>query len=172
MLEKTIAYADMARRLDDKKIGDLLVEHNIINPGDLEKALEIQGHEGCMLGEILVRQGHIKSELLLEILSDQLSVPIVSLKGRVIEREILDLIPENIARARNIIPVEMVGNKLVIVMGHPEDLITIDDISMLTRKQVYIALGAPLDIEQAINHNYENSYELDIQTGYVDSWFA
>jgi type II secretory ATPase GspE/PulE/Tfp pilus assembly ATPase PilB-like protein len=169
MIEKTIAYTDMTRRMSNKKLGDLLIEHKLITANELEKALETQRQESCMLGEVLVKQGLLKDEELLEILSGQLKVPIVDLKGRIIKREVLDLVPESMARSRNIIPVEVVGNKLVLVMGHPEDLLTIDDISLITGKQVYIALGAPLDIEQAINFNYENSNELDIQIGEIQN---
>ena len=82
-----------------------------------------------------------------------MKVPIVDVKGRLIKPEILELVPEKIARERNIIPVEVVDDKLVIVMGRPEDIITIDDIALITNLKVHIALGAPPDIEQAIRRN-------------------
>jgi type IV pilus assembly protein PilB len=157
MLEQTINYTDMARRISGKRIGDLLVEGKLITSSQLQIALEVQRQEGGRLGEILVRQGIIKYEALLELLSKQLGVPIVDLKGRVIKREVLDLVPEHIAKTRNIIPVEVVDDKLVIVMGHPEDIITIDDINLITGMKIYIALGNPSDIEEAITFNYQSN---------------
>jgi len=157
MLEKTINYTDMTRRISNKRIGDLLVEDKIITSSQLQTALEIQRQEGGRLGEILVRQGLIKYETLLDLLSKQLGVPIVDLKGRIIKREVLDLVPEHIAKSRNIIPVEVVDDKLIIVMGYPEDIITIDDINLITGMKIYIALGNTSDIEEAINFNYQSN---------------
>jgi type II secretory ATPase GspE/PulE/Tfp pilus assembly ATPase PilB-like protein len=171
MIKQAIAYTDMARRLSGKRIGELLTEHKLITTAELEKALEIQRKEGGRLGEVLIKQGRLKYEDLLEMLSSQLKVPIVDMRGRVIQPEILNLIPEKIARERNIIPVEMVEDKLVIVMGYPEDIITIDDINLITGKKIHIALGSPLDIEQAINRNYGSDNELllaDSESGSAD----
>jgi type IV pilus assembly protein PilB len=157
MLEQTINYTDMARRISSKRIGDLLVESKLITSSQLQIALEVQHQEGGRLGEILVKQGIIKFDALLELLSKQLGVPIVDLKGRIIKQEVRDLVPEHIAKTRNIIPVEVVDDKLVIVMGHPEDIITIDDINLITGLKIYIALGNPSDIEEAINFNYQSN---------------
>ena len=157
MLEQTINYTDMSRRISNKRIGDLLVEGKVITSSQLQIALEVQHQEGGRLGEILIRQGLIKSDALLELLSKQLGVPIVDLKGRVIKQEVRDLVPEHIAKTRNIIPVEVVDDKLVIVMGHPEDIITIDDINLITGMKIYIALGNPSDIEEAITFNYQSN---------------
>jgi type IV pilus assembly protein PilB len=162
MLNQTVEYTDMARRLTQKKIGEMLTENKLITDGQLEKALETQSQEGGRLGEILVRQGILKYEDLLKMLSSQLKVPIMDVKGRIIKPEVLELVPEKIASERNIIPVEVVDDKLVIVMGRPEDIITIDDIALITNKKVHIALGAPPDIEQAIHQNYNTDEDLEI----------
>ena len=115
MLNQTVEYTDMARRLTQKKIGEILTENKLITDSELEKALEVQSQEGGRLGEILVKQGILKYEDLLKTLSNQLKVPIVDVKGRLIKPEVLELVPEKIARERNIIPVEVVDDKLVIV---------------------------------------------------------
>ena len=131
MTEQAISYTDMARRINKKRIGDLLVEQKVITESQLEKALEMQRKEGGLLGENLIKQGLIKYDTLLELLSSQLNVPIMNMKGRIIDNEVLAQVPEKIARERNIIPVEMTDNKLIIVMGRPEDLVTIDDINLI-----------------------------------------
>jgi type IV pilus assembly protein PilB len=163
-LEKTISYTDFTRRMSKKRLGDLLVENKIITLDQLQKALEQQNREGGKLGEILVKQGLIKYGTLLEFLSQQLDIPIVNLKDRIINPEVLALVPEHIARNRNIVPVETVGDKLAIVMGYPEDVITIDDITLITGKKISIALGNPTDIEDAIDFNYDSNRKVDFPT--------
>jgi type IV pilus assembly protein PilB len=162
ILEKTINYTDMTRRMSNKRIGDILVESKIITPNQLQNALEMQRQGGGRLGEILVKQGLLKYDVVLDLIGKQLGVPIVNLKGLVIEQEVLDLVPENLAKGRNIIPVEVDGDKLVIVMGHPEDIISIDEISSITGLKICIALGNPSDIEEAIFFNYQANKKLDV----------
>jgi type II secretory ATPase GspE/PulE/Tfp pilus assembly ATPase PilB-like protein len=169
MVEQTISYADMTRRLNKKRLGDLLLEQKMITESQLEKALEVQHREGGLLGEVLVKQGLIKHDTIVELLSSQLNVPIINLKGRIIDEEVLALIPEKIAKERNIIPVEISDNKLVIAMGRPEDLVTIDDINLVTGLKICVAISNPSDIEEAISSNYKTSNELDIKTGEFES---
>ena len=57
-----------------KRLGELLVERNAIQPSDLEKALYIQRTAGGKLGALLVRTGAISEDVLLATLSDQLGV--------------------------------------------------------------------------------------------------
>jgi type IV pilus assembly protein PilB len=163
MIEQTLNYTDMARRSSALKIGDLLVEHDVITPEDLNRALELQHQKGGRLGEILTGQGLVKQEALLELLSGQIGVPFVDVKRLKIHREALKLVPEEIAKKHNIIPVEVTSDKLVIVMSHPEDILAIDDINIITGKKIYIALGNPSDIEDAIYSSYESISELNTQ---------
>jgi type IV pilus assembly protein PilB len=163
-LEKTISYTDFTRRMNKKRLGDLLVENKIISPAQLQAALDQQNRDGGKIGEILVKQGLIKHDTLLGFLSQQLDIPIVDLKDRIINPDVLALVPEHIARERNIIPVEMIGDKLAIVMGYPEDVITIDDITLVTGKKISIALGSPADIENAIEFNYDSNRKVDFPT--------
>jgi type II secretory ATPase GspE/PulE/Tfp pilus assembly ATPase PilB-like protein len=163
MLKQPINYTDITRRMNKKRLGDLLIENKIITQAQLQKALEVQSQESGRLGEILIKQGLIKYDTLLEFLSKQLEIPIVNLQGRIIKQEVLERVPEHIARGRNIIPVEIVDDKLAIVMGYPEDIITIDDIQLITGMKICIALGNPADIEAAIDFNYESSRKLDME---------
>jgi len=87
----------------------------------------------------------------------------VNIKGRTISHEILDLIPAKVARERNIIPIDKIDNKLIIAMGRPEDLVTIDDIALITGKKICISLSNPSDIEEAINLNYESVNQLNFK---------
>jgi len=167
-LEKTISYTDFTRRMNKKRLGDLLVENKIITLDQLQKALEQQNREGGKLGEVLVKQGLVKYGTLLEFLSQQLDIPIVDLHDRIINPDVLKLVPEHIARNRNIIPVELFGDKLAIVMGYPEDIVTIDDVTLITGKKISIALGNPTDIENAIDFNYDSNRKVDFPTDEIE----
>jgi len=60
-------------------IGQLLLERNIINPADLEKALYVQSQVGGRLGAILIRIGALSEDAILPVLSEQLDMPLLNL---------------------------------------------------------------------------------------------
>ena len=60
-----------------RRLGEVLVELGLIRPGDLANALTLQEQNGGLLGLNLVRLGAISEAQLLEVLSDQLDLPIL-----------------------------------------------------------------------------------------------
>jgi general secretion pathway protein E len=60
-----------------ERLGDLLLARGAVRPGDLERALELQAAMGGRLGQLLVRTGALSEEQLLEVLSEQLGLPLL-----------------------------------------------------------------------------------------------
>jgi hypothetical protein len=54
-----------------KRLGEILMEHGIINQKQLSEALEIQTSKGGLLGIILVEMGHLKPKALSDFLEAQ-----------------------------------------------------------------------------------------------------
>lgn len=59
------------------RLGDLLLERELVRPADLERALELQSAVGGRLGQLLVRIGALSEDQLLDMLSDQLKLPVL-----------------------------------------------------------------------------------------------
>ena len=58
-------------------LGQILLTAGAISPGDIERALQIQAEIGGRIGAILVRIGAISEDLLIQTLSEQLSIDIL-----------------------------------------------------------------------------------------------
>lgn len=144
-----------------KSLGEMLIEENLITAEQLDKALELQQRQGGKLSEILVNQGLVKAEELAAVLSVQLNVPLIDLKRHVVQANALRLIPEDMARKHTLIPLDVVGDSLVVVMADPEDIRTIEDIKAQSGMRIEVALGIPSDIERAIDLNYRSSGEIE-----------
>ena len=71
----------MAVRGMKKRIGDMLIEENLITQEQLERALEIARESGKKIGETLVENGYTTDEAIMRALSNQLGIEIVSLAG-------------------------------------------------------------------------------------------
>ena len=76
------------------KIGELLINREIISPDQLGRALQDQKEHGGRLGTALTRLGFIQESELLQFLSEQYSVPSIKLSEFMIDPDVLEIIPE------------------------------------------------------------------------------
>lgn len=169
MVSDEVDGKEIIRQQSRKQLGQLLVEQELITPAELKEALELQRRQGGRLGDILVKQGLIKYDVLLDLLSVQLNVPVVDVKGRKVQRETLMLIPEAMAREHDLIPLELVEDTLLMAMAYPDDIGVINDVKAMTAMRVEVAISSPSDIERAIDLNYRSSIELERQIGQFES---
>ncbi len=77
------------------RLGELLVAAQIITRDQLEEALELQKRDGRRLGKLLVQAGLVTETQVTQILSQQLSLPWVSLYHIDFSRQLLDLVPSS-----------------------------------------------------------------------------
>lgn len=141
-------------------LGDSLVQMQIITAEQLSDAQKTREEQGGKLSEILVNKGFIRNEELATFLSIMWNVPLIDLKTHVIQPEALALIPEEMARKHNIIPLNIVEDSLVVVMADPDDYITINDIYARTNMKVQVAFANAVDIRRAIDIYYRSSEEI------------
>ena len=81
-----------------EKLTDILIKGNLIKKKDLDKAIEIQKISGGSLGKILVDQDLISQKSLMVAVSAQLDIPPINISKYKIDKEILKLIPEKVAK--------------------------------------------------------------------------
>src|SRR6266511_1690525 len=87
------------------RLGQLLVDAHILSADQLEQVLAKQKSDGRRLGTLLVESGLVSETQLTQILSQQLSVPWVSLYHIDFSRQLLDLVPEELAEQHCLIPI-------------------------------------------------------------------
>src|SRR5215510_13276324 len=87
------------------RLGQLLVDAHILSEAQLEQVLVLQKSDGRKLGTLLVEGGLVTETQLTQILSQQLSVPWVSLYHIDFSRELLNLVPREIAERYCLVPI-------------------------------------------------------------------
>lgn len=113
----------MQRHKLNVRLGDLLVELGYMRGADLQQALGMQKDSGGTrrLGEILIEGGFIEERKLLETLSYQLGYPLIELDFVKLDKSLFAVIPLNVCRDYNIVPVSRDGNKVVVAFSDPLD---------------------------------------------------
>src|SRR4051812_34546242 len=87
------------------RLGQLLVDARLLTEEALEEVLVLQKQDGRRLGVLLVERGLINETQLTQILSHQLSVPWVSLLHIEFSRQLLNLVPHNVAENYCVVPI-------------------------------------------------------------------
>ncbi|MFH1259403.1 MAG: type IV-A pilus assembly ATPase PilB [Elusimicrobiota bacterium] len=138
-----------------KKLGAILIEVGLITPQQLDQALAAQKKQGGKLGQVLIQMGFIAEEVLLGFLGRQCGVNFVKLSDYgEITRDAVKLVPENIARHQLIIPIACEGNLLTVAMANPLNVFVIDDLRLMTGKEMQVVLASEQEIKNAIDKIY------------------
>jgi len=124
-----------------KRLGELLVDSGVITEEVLEKALNMQRNLGKKLGEVLVSEGFITNELIVEAVKSQLGIQSIDLSTLNIRPEIINTIPESIARKYEVLPIDVVNGQLLVVMSDPLNYYAIEEIKMASGYVVKTAIA-------------------------------
>lgn len=131
------------------RLGDALLSRKLITQEQLDKALEDQKVRKKLLGETLVENGAISRDNLNSALCEILNIKFADLKKLTIDRKIIDLLDENMMRKYNVVPIGYHNGDfqvLELAMADPMNLIAMDDVSIITGKQVIPLLANLADI--------------------------
>ncbi|GIM44609.1 type II secretion system protein E [Collibacillus ludicampi] len=143
-----------------KRLGDLLLENGLITEEQLEEALFEQKKSGLPLGTLLTQKGIITEQQLIEAIEFQLGVPHVKLENFLIEKEVIDLVPEELARRYKVMPLKKRGNRLTLAMADPLDYFAIDDIRMTVGMSIDPVIATRSSLDQAIEKYYGFQHSL------------
>lgn len=137
-----------------KRLGDMLTEAGFITQEQLQIALQEQKQTGRRIGEVLVDLGFVTEDNMLEVLREQLNLPRLNLSRVLIPVEMAAILPEHIARRHQVVPVRLEQGRLVLAMADPLDVVAIDDVRMVTGREVTVVLASRGEIASAIDQLY------------------
>ncbi|MEW6684940.1 MAG: type IV-A pilus assembly ATPase PilB [Candidatus Edwardsbacteria bacterium] len=141
-------------------IGEMLTKAGLLSPEQLDKALKEQREKGSSLSSTLVRLGYATEVVLVQFLSKQLNMPMVSLTDYEIEPTLVRLIKPEVAQKFQVIPIKKIGRELTLAMVDPTNLFAIEDIKFLTGLEVKPAVAAESSIKRLLDRYYPAGKEL------------
>jgi type IV pilus assembly protein PilB len=144
------------------RLGQLLVDAKLITEQALQEVLGRQGADGRRLGTLLVEGGFINETQLTQILSHQLSVPWVSLLHIEFSRQLLNLVPHDVADRYCLVPIYVrhvrhQGDTLYVAMDDPTNEVGLNACRDHAGLPVRAMIAPPLDIRNAIRVYYGSS---------------
>ncbi len=140
--------------MGNRKIGELLIQEKLVTQEQLTRALEEQHHSGERIGAALVKLGFVTEDVLVEFIARQFQVPQVNLSKLLIPKDIIGLIPLDIAHKYQAVPFGIMGSTLNVAMADPGNLFVIDDMRFLTRKNIQVHVASDNVIRKVLAQYY------------------
>ncbi len=139
------------------RLGEILIERGKIEAEDLERALELQLERGDKIGKIFVDMGLIAQRDMLAALSEQLSIPLVSIEGPPPGAPEIDGLSHRFLRQCRAYPLALVDSTLTVAMADPLDFETAAALRAFSGLEIRPALAPEQEILDALEKYYGES---------------
>ncbi|HEX8952398.1 MAG TPA: type IV-A pilus assembly ATPase PilB [Polyangia bacterium] len=151
------------------RLGELLVRENLISLTQLQKAQEEQRKTGARLGYSLTKLGILDETELTSFLSKQYGVPSINLSDFEISPDVLQLVPAELAKRHQLLPVNRAGATLIVAMSDPSNIYAIDDLKFRTGLNIEVVVASEVAIDESITRYYEKQVSYDDVLGDIDA---
>ena len=138
-----------------KKMGEILLEKQIISQQDLDKALLKQKGQGKPLGQILEDMDLVLEEDIAQTLASQFNFPYVKKIARFkFQTKILAMVDGNLALKKLIFPLKVDKKTLYLAMANPLDMPVQSELAFKLGIRISPCVATPAEIRQAIKVHY------------------
>ncbi|MFO0838638.1 MAG: ATPase, T2SS/T4P/T4SS family [Phycisphaerae bacterium] len=139
----------MARRR--KKLGEILVSWNLLTPNSLADALAYAAQNGKRIGEALVELELVGEDDVTKALAAQFDLEYVDLDKNVVVPAALDLVPQELVTRHKILPMSKEDNRLKVIIPDPLDLELLDMLRFRLGLEIDCALAPKSKIQRFID---------------------
>ncbi len=154
----------------DKKLGALLVKAKKLDKEDAERLLGMAARERKPLSEIVVQEGVIDRGELLSTIARAANVAPIDLEKVVVNKEVVSVIPEEIANSYKVVPLEKIGDFLTVAIVNPFDVLKLDDIRIITGCELRPLVALEEQIDHVLHEVFRSESEEigEILSGFDD----
>jgi len=133
---------------------EILLRRGVVSLDQLSEAEAMARDSGKKVAECLVQLAYVSGEDVMRAMAEHHNLDYVDLSEVTIPEEIIELVPESLARENGILPMAIDDDSLVVIMSDPLDIETIEKLRFILNRRVEIALAPEENIQEAINRYY------------------
>lgn len=145
--------------ITDGQLSELVLAQKIVDNKKLEDIIASTKNNDLSLAEALVDKEIISEEKLTQLLAQYLKIKFVNLSEIILDSNLVNLVPEKVARKQHLIIFGQGNDSLNVAMVDPTDQEQIDLLSQKTGKKIIPYIASPRDLENSLK-----IYRQDIQT--------
>ena len=142
----------MAKKIDG--FVKLLLDGEIVSKDQVLDAQSQSTQTGRPISQTLVQLGYATDTEVMEALARFHRMEFVDLEAVEIPEQVVELMPEAVARENNVIPLAETDRGLKVLMSEPADVDTVEKLRFILNRDVTVALATRSSINLAINRMY------------------
>lgn len=132
-----------------------LVDAGIVTEAQVDEALEIQKTSKALIGSILTQLGYCTEEDIARIMAQKTGYRYVSIDEIGVNVAAANLITPETALRNNVLPLYQEDKTLYVAMKNPNDIITIDNLHLMTGLEICPLVVSDMELAAAIE-NFAN----------------
>jgi hypothetical protein len=140
--------------LKRRKLGELLIADWQLTKEQLNQVLAYQHRHGRRVGVILLKLGFVTEDAMIRMLGAQMGIAHVEPADMIIEQAMITLVPEQMARRYQVLPVAREERVLTLAMADPLNVFAIDAVRQATGLEVQPVVSREQEVLKAINRYY------------------
>lgn len=143
---------------DAARIGEVLIEEGVVTQDELTRALAESGLKGSPLGTLLETTSHVRRADLAAFLAANYRVPLIDDLRRIdIAPGMSQIIPEDLARKHELLPVARLGNVLCVVKSNYFNRAALQDLRNVVDIKLKVLQADEEQVRAAIERLYKNA---------------
>ncbi len=140
-------YPARASGRSSRMIGEVVVDLGFADRETVEEAVKAAREQGRPTGEVLVSQGTLRSDQLARVVAERFGLDYIDLSEYDLDMGAVHLIGADAAKRYRAVPVGFVQDgTLLLAMADPTNVLTIDDVAMITGRRVRVAVASVEDL--------------------------
>lgn len=147
--------------IPNDELKKLILKSGLVDPTEMALAEKAAGDLNKPLADVLIERGVILEKFLGQVIASEVGYPYVDLRDHKIKKEILELIPEDLATKKRAIAFDKDGRKLKVAFENPRNIETVDFIKKKVGLPIEVNLTLPSIIDDLLDQ-----YHKDIKQGF------
>lgn len=141
----------------ETRLGRMMVEDELLTEEELEQALNDRKSRGQLnkpIGKYLIEGGYVKEKDFLNVLARQFNLAVMDLDEIEVQKELLEIVPEDLCRRYRLLPLFMIGEEVTVAFSNPTEIESIDILRGLFKAPIQPVLCSETDVLQAISAHF------------------
>ena len=140
-----------------RHLGEILYKAGLVEKQALIDAIKAGQASKKRLGEVLIEKGLIDEENLAKAIAKQFDMKYVNLDTTTITPESLKLVPEDLIKKHNVLPLGMDNGRLKLAICDPVNLDAMDSVRFRTNKELDCYVANPSKIRKFVTDSLDQS---------------
>ena len=132
----------------------ILISEGIVSAEQLAEAARVSGTSGTKVHDEVIKLGYAPPDKVMDALGKAYRLKVVDLTGMSVPQDVIELLPESVARENSIFPLAEMGSVLRLATSDPTDMELQEKLRFILNRDVEMSLAPRQQIVEAINRHY------------------